>query len=292
MWQKLRTQNSELSTTCDCHPVLVSGSKGFTLVELSIVLVIIGLIVGGVLIGRDLIKASEIRSQISQIEQFKTAANAFKLKYGYLPGDIPPTETAQLGFFTFTGPYAGKSALGMFSYRYGFGNASGDIELGEQLVFWQHLSEAKMIAGQYGGIVNNFTVDWIQGNTTGGYTLAGVPLVNGNWERRDAFLPKSKLAHADAYIAIYPNRVYTNNPMFSNSSLPNVFYFYATPNQEFAIDSKIDDGLPDKGTVRDIEINIINGDPSPCVTTTSPKAYILTSATADIPSNCNLNILW
>lgn len=55
---------------------------GFTLVELSIVLVIIGLIIGGVMVGRDLIKTSEVRSQISQIEEFKTAVNTFKVKYG------------------------------------------------------------------------------------------------------------------------------------------------------------------------------------------------------------------
>ncbi len=83
-------------------------TRGFTLIELSIVLVIIGLLVGGILVGRDLIKSSEIRAQIKQFEEFKTAANAFKTKYGYLPGDIPPTETAQLGFCTFTGTLAGN----------------------------------------------------------------------------------------------------------------------------------------------------------------------------------------
>ncbi len=60
---------------------------GFTLIELSIVIVIIGLIIGGVLFGRDLIKAAEIRSQIQQIEQIETEINTFKLKYNCLPGD-------------------------------------------------------------------------------------------------------------------------------------------------------------------------------------------------------------
>lgn len=71
---------------------------GFTLVELSIILVIIGLIVGGVMVGQDLIKAAAIRSQISQIEQYNTAVNAFKLKYGYLPGDIPEPDASDFGF--------------------------------------------------------------------------------------------------------------------------------------------------------------------------------------------------
>jgi prepilin-type N-terminal cleavage/methylation domain-containing protein len=45
------------------------GASGFTIIELSIVLVIIGLIVGGVLVGRDLIKAAEVLATISQIEK-------------------------------------------------------------------------------------------------------------------------------------------------------------------------------------------------------------------------------
>ncbi len=62
---------------------------GFTLIELSIVLVIIGLVVGGVLVGRDLIKAAEIRAQVNQIEQMETAYNTFKLKYNCIAGDCP-----------------------------------------------------------------------------------------------------------------------------------------------------------------------------------------------------------
>ena len=53
----------------------------------SIVLVIIGLIVGGVLVGQDLIQAAAVRATISQIEKFNTAAHAFQLKYSCLPGD-------------------------------------------------------------------------------------------------------------------------------------------------------------------------------------------------------------
>ena len=56
--------------------------SGFTLIELSILLVIVGLIVGGVLVGRDLIPAAGIRAQISQIEKYQSAVNAFRREYG------------------------------------------------------------------------------------------------------------------------------------------------------------------------------------------------------------------
>ena len=66
---------------------LCNSQLGFTLIELSIVLVIIGLIVGGVIVGQALIKASEVRAQVSQIEQINSSVNTFKLKYNCLPGD-------------------------------------------------------------------------------------------------------------------------------------------------------------------------------------------------------------
>src|ERR1700710_2201298 len=73
-------------------------NQGFTLIELSIVLVIIGLIVGGVLVGQDLIKAAATRAQISQIEKYNQAVNTFKTKYNGIPGDLQASLAAQFGF--------------------------------------------------------------------------------------------------------------------------------------------------------------------------------------------------
>ena len=84
-----------------------SHKAGFTLIELSIVLVVIGLIVGGILVGQDLIKAAEVRAQIGQINEYNTAVNTFRGKYGYLPGDIPDPYATQFGFQT-RGAYPGQ----------------------------------------------------------------------------------------------------------------------------------------------------------------------------------------
>jgi prepilin-type N-terminal cleavage/methylation domain-containing protein len=62
-------------------------NPGFTLIELSIVLVIIGLLAGGILIGRDLIREAELRSQIRQFQEYELAYRTFQTKYDCLPGD-------------------------------------------------------------------------------------------------------------------------------------------------------------------------------------------------------------
>lgn len=65
-----------------------SSEKGFTLVELAIVLVIIGLIVSSVLVGQDLIKSAELRATTTQLQQFQAAVNTFIGKYNGIPGDL------------------------------------------------------------------------------------------------------------------------------------------------------------------------------------------------------------
>lgn len=61
--------------------------SGFSLVELSIVLVILGLLVGGVLTGQSLIRASELRKFMNTMERYKAATYTFRDKYFALPGD-------------------------------------------------------------------------------------------------------------------------------------------------------------------------------------------------------------
>lgn len=63
------------------HTLQPTRNSAFTLVELSIVLVVIGLIVGSVMAGKDLIRAAELRSIMSDIQKYETANNAFKEKY-------------------------------------------------------------------------------------------------------------------------------------------------------------------------------------------------------------------
>ena len=121
---------------------------GFTLIELSIVLVIIGLVVGGVLVGYEMVNTSQIRKEVTQIEKYNQAVNTFRAKFNALPGDMNATAAAQFGFST-RGPYRGM------------GDGNGAIEEnqcdcpsggvgyyqngGETGLFWVDLSAANLI---------------------------------------------------------------------------------------------------------------------------------------------------
>lgn len=62
-------------------------NSGFTLIELSIVLVILGLIVGGIVGGKSLIHQAELNKVIADLNGYKTAFNAYVNQYDSIPGD-------------------------------------------------------------------------------------------------------------------------------------------------------------------------------------------------------------
>lgn len=136
--------------------------QGFSLVELSIVLVILGLLVGGILGGKSLIRASELRSITTQYQQYVAAAHSFKGKYFYLPGDMNNAAqvwgqssdciVADTGTLTCNGNGDGF-VRSLFSPDDTLGGALPMI-MGndERYRFWQHLASAGLIEGQFDGV--------------------------------------------------------------------------------------------------------------------------------------------
>jgi len=165
---------------------------GFTLIELSIVLVIIGLIVGGVLVGQDLIRAAYVRAQITQIEKYNTAVNTFYGKYQALPGDMNiSTATA----FQFT---IGTGCNGSYGQRNGDGQIEGGTssisDLGQMSyetgLFWQDLSSS--VAGNL-----------IEGQFTGGGAGIGCALVSDvPGTAIGEYIPAAKIG-ANNYVYVY-----------------------------------------------------------------------------------------
>lgn len=147
--------NAYLTDSCNATAMGMKDRSGFTLIEMSIVLVIIGLIVGGVLVGQDLIRAAAVRSQISQIEKYQTAVNTFRGKYGAMPGDMSDATARQYGFQAvfptgqFRGganPLAGNGngmLIGSGQCSPNPGHSGSILQAaGETVVFWEDLSTA------------------------------------------------------------------------------------------------------------------------------------------------------
>ena len=119
--------------------------QGFTLVELSIVLVIIGLLAGGVLVGQDMIRAAEMRSVITQVEQFESAIHTFRDKYMALPGDFNMAHD-------FWGANCDGTASRCNGNLDGWVVNAGANNDNEAFRAWQHLSLSGIIPGNYTGI--------------------------------------------------------------------------------------------------------------------------------------------
>jgi len=222
--------------------------SGFTLIEISIVLVIIGLIVGGILVGRDLIAAATIRAQVSQIEKYQTATNTFRSKYGYLPGDIPDPTAQQYGFVargTFAGEGDGDGYIEGLSSDAANTLCGGCNLGGETATYWVDLSAANLIDGGF--------IAAAPASFPAAVTGVGI----------DAYMPQAKLGGGN-YVFVMANINNTTHKMIGGNYFAiapvtqvagngtNASPGNATPTgfsvaAAYAIDTKIDDGFPQSG---------------------------------------------
>lgn len=211
-----------------------SALRGFSLVELAIVLVILGLLVGGILGGKSLIRAAELRNVTSESQKYIAATKSFRDKYFALPGDM--NNASQFwGLRTAISCFATPST----DARTCDGDGDGTIEISvpssrESLRYWQHLANAGLIEGSYDGVGSvmlgsandrqlgisrlgrtEWVVEWI-GTITGVGTL-----FNGDY------------ANA-LYIDLIGN-------LSSGATL--------SPQETWNIDTKHDDGMPATGVI-------------------------------------------
>jgi prepilin-type N-terminal cleavage/methylation domain-containing protein len=211
-----------------------SAALGFTLIELSIVLVIIGLLVGGVLVGKDLIHAAEIRSTISQLEKYKTAFYTFKTKYNGMPGDFPAANAARFGFTVRSGAAGHGNGNGLVEAC----GLNTNIHFGcETALFWKDLSDASLIDGSF--------------------PLASDSLIQINPGQQSSYLPNAKIGKGNSIAVISDAGLLQNGTSGNGFVIAGIVSTDAgglitdatllTPNEANAIDVKIDDGKPKSG---------------------------------------------
>lgn len=117
--------------------------SGFTLVEIAIVLVIIGLLLGGILKGQELIENSRVTNAVNDINGTRAAVNAYLDRYRRLPGDDGPlgTLTARGGSWAVVTGAGGNNGVLTVTAAQTFTGA------GENAPLWQHLRAAGFIGG-------------------------------------------------------------------------------------------------------------------------------------------------
>lgn len=216
-------------------PKLTTRHSGFTLVELSIVLVIIGLITGGVLVGRDLIRAAELGSITKESSIYSTAVNAFYNKYNALPGDFKKAESFW-GTAADCGDSLPDDGTGQATCN---GNGDGRILYmtnNEAAEFWRQLRSA--------GLVTDVK-----------------PYVDSPANGADIY-PRSKaggsLQWGPYYFDPLNDGTFTYNTLqLSNPESPdnwdeyvNVEHRGLRAEEAWQVDSKTDDGMPGSGNVR------------------------------------------
>lgn len=241
--------------------------RGFSLVELSIVLVILGLLTGGILAGQSLIRAAELRSLTTQTSQYMAAVHTFRDRYLSLPGDMQNAVKfwgAQAGT-TNDGRDAICAALTTESTSVATCNGDGNGLIGntsnsyyERFRFWQHLANAGLVEGSYSGI-------------PGPHTSGEQPVLGVN-------VPSSRVSnvgfHAQ-YLAVSANFFGPINANIFTVGTATTLWTLGTgssalgASEVWNIDTKLDDGRPSSGRIQHRMLDGTPGAPSNCLNYTS-----------------------
>lgn len=198
------------------------NQAAFSLVELSVVLIILGLLAAGITAGNSLVKGSKSRAIVAELNNYQTAINSFVLQYEMLPGDLTNAFDYWGGTdctdAVITNQAANNKACN--------GNGNGQVthNPGEGINAWEHLSNADLLPGNFPGFFS-----------TAGQVDIGVNAPASKWK------PAGYSFNYNASAG--RNRI--NIGGFNSGSYTSGLIF--TPREMSNIDKKMDDGLPRKG---------------------------------------------
>lgn len=205
--------------------------KGFSLVELSIVLVVLGLLTGGILAGQSLIHAAELRTVTTEHDRYKAATKTFRDKYLGLPGDIrnatnfwgqldPDPTTCRMTASTDTRTCNGDGDGLLFTITGSY----------EQFRMWQQLANAGLIEGTYTGTRSTPVANR-------GINVPASKITNSYWIVTTATSPFP----TNFALIGYPAGLHTILQTMGGS-VATANSYALSPEDAWNIDTKIDDG--------------------------------------------------
>lgn len=215
--------------------------KAFSLVELSIVLVILGLLTGGILAGQSLIRAAELRSVATEYQRYMTATAGFRDKYFALPGDMRNAVTFW-GLAAGSGNVPDLTCIAATASGTNTCNGDGDGIIGnnyggpynegyESWHYWKQLANGGFIQGNYIG-----NLDPVTGVSAAGITVPISKISLGTWTIRHQNMASITSGHRFSLD-------YGNAFMFGGATdQPDGRTPILSPEEAWNIDAKLDDG--------------------------------------------------
>jgi prepilin-type N-terminal cleavage/methylation domain-containing protein len=266
--------------------------NGFSLVELSIVLVILGLLIGGILSGQALIRAAELRSVTTEYNNYSAAVQTFRDKYMAIPGDMREA-TRFWGRMNSNADCITNSATAVSAAGVCDGDGNGVMnspgaasQAGEIFQVWRQLALAGLIEGSYTGIAGSggsadsvigtnvprsrlSNSGWSTWNITG--TLSYYPGENSAWFAGDYGNP-----------LIFGGLAPTTIPEVANLK----------PEEAWNIDTKVDDGKPATGRVVPREVATFSGAAgAKCTNATSSTDFAASYNLSNSAIGCSLKFM-
>ena len=240
--------------------------RGFSLVELSIVLVILGLLTGGILAGQSLIRAAELRAAATEYQRWIAATQSFRDKYFALPGDMRNATK----FWGDNNAQCADAAIANGSPGTCNGDGNGSIANGgainttaESFQYWNQLALAGLIEGSYTGLAGP-NAAWAGNDAVVGTNVPRSRIANSGW----GMFAFNSGGDANTYLYDFGNLLVLgaqapgNYPVASNLK----------PEEAWNLDTKLDDGKPARGKVW-VRDGYGFGNASACTTSTSATDY-------------------
>jgi prepilin-type N-terminal cleavage/methylation domain-containing protein len=239
--------------------MMQSSRQGMSLLEISIAIVVIGLLAGGILIGRDLAQRYEVRKILLEANSYVVSLQQFKAKYGALPGDMPNATSvwgradgggtgdclSPLTDISSGAPTCNGNGNGIIDTDTSFVNpATGFVEATcEYYRVWQQLVAGEFITGSFTG------VSGIAGCAAN--SQPGVNVPKGAMDATGYSIASFGEVTTPPGNARFFDGNYANTLMFGGKISGNYSINPAlTAADALQIDMKADDGAPTIGNIR------------------------------------------